>query len=236
MSTTPAGWHADPTGRHEHRYWDGSGWTDHVADAGVAATDRLHALADEPTIVHPGLGGEPTAPQPRVTDATVPGAPVPPTAWPPASPVTPPPRSRPSKRNLWIGLAALGVVAVALIAFLVAGADDDGDRAADRTDVGEDVGDADESSGPEDLEDLEDSLGQVDDLPPFDPENLEAYLAALYKDTFGLTDAQAECLASELTSTFDLANPEQTPEVDEMLDVFQRCEIDPADLGGFGDG
>jgi hypothetical protein len=34
MSTTigqpPADWYADPTGRHERRYWDGSGWTEHV--------------------------------------------------------------------------------------------------------------------------------------------------------------------------------------------------------------
>jgi len=35
----PAGWFADPGGRHQHRYWDGAGWTEHVADAGVAALD-----------------------------------------------------------------------------------------------------------------------------------------------------------------------------------------------------
>jgi uncharacterized protein (AIM24 family) len=34
-------WHPDPTGRHELRYWDGSTWTDHVADAGVQAMDPL---------------------------------------------------------------------------------------------------------------------------------------------------------------------------------------------------
>jgi cell division protein FtsB len=41
LTTTPAGWHPDPTGRHEHRYWDGTKWTDHVGDAGVSATDAL---------------------------------------------------------------------------------------------------------------------------------------------------------------------------------------------------
>ena len=35
----PAGWHPDPSGRHEMRYWNGSGWTDDVSDAGVAAKD-----------------------------------------------------------------------------------------------------------------------------------------------------------------------------------------------------
>lgn len=36
-----AGWHADPTGRHEHRYWDGATWSDQVSDAGTVTTDPL---------------------------------------------------------------------------------------------------------------------------------------------------------------------------------------------------
>ena len=40
-SAPTANWHPDPTGRHEHRYWDGSEWTEHVSDAGVVATDVL---------------------------------------------------------------------------------------------------------------------------------------------------------------------------------------------------
>lgn len=39
--STSAGWHPDPTGRHEHRYWDGESWSDHVADAGVVSRDEL---------------------------------------------------------------------------------------------------------------------------------------------------------------------------------------------------
>ena len=34
-----AGWFADPGGRHDHRYWDGSRWTEHVSDHGVAGVD-----------------------------------------------------------------------------------------------------------------------------------------------------------------------------------------------------
>jgi hypothetical protein len=36
-----AGWLEDPTSRHELRYWDGSAWTDHVSDAGVAGLDPI---------------------------------------------------------------------------------------------------------------------------------------------------------------------------------------------------
>jgi len=37
----PAGWHPDPAGRHEYRYWDGVAWTDQVSDAGAVASDPL---------------------------------------------------------------------------------------------------------------------------------------------------------------------------------------------------
>ena len=46
MTDHPASWLTDPTGRHDHRYWDGTRWTDHVADAGVAATDAYDGPAD----------------------------------------------------------------------------------------------------------------------------------------------------------------------------------------------
>lgn len=38
--TDVAGWQPDPFGRHEVRYWDGSAWTAHVADAGVQGHDE----------------------------------------------------------------------------------------------------------------------------------------------------------------------------------------------------
>ena len=41
MTLPPAGWVADPTERHEHRYWDGSQWTDHVSNGGVTGSDKL---------------------------------------------------------------------------------------------------------------------------------------------------------------------------------------------------
>jgi hypothetical protein len=36
----PAGWHPDPTGRHQYRWFDGARWSHHVGDDGVASTDE----------------------------------------------------------------------------------------------------------------------------------------------------------------------------------------------------
>lgn len=37
----PPAWYPDPTGRHDHRWWDGVEWTAHVADAGDVGSDPL---------------------------------------------------------------------------------------------------------------------------------------------------------------------------------------------------
>jgi hypothetical protein len=37
--TAPPGWHSDPSGVHEFRYWDGTRWSEHVADHGIASVD-----------------------------------------------------------------------------------------------------------------------------------------------------------------------------------------------------
>jgi uncharacterized protein YxjI len=65
---TPAGWHPDPSGRHELRYWDGR-WTEHVASGGKQAYDML-----------PGQSVAPTRPA-----AAAPQAGSPPEVAPPAS-------------------------------------------------------------------------------------------------------------------------------------------------------
>lgn len=59
----PPGWFPDPTGRHDHRWWDGAAWTSHVADAGVASTDSL------PTASAPGIDAA-AAPAPLASAAT----------------------------------------------------------------------------------------------------------------------------------------------------------------------
>jgi len=42
LSAIPARWMNDPTGRHQHRYWDGGQWTENVYDAGVESRDAVH--------------------------------------------------------------------------------------------------------------------------------------------------------------------------------------------------
>jgi hypothetical protein len=37
--SVPPGWYADPAGRYELRYWDGTAWTEHVSRAGQQYTD-----------------------------------------------------------------------------------------------------------------------------------------------------------------------------------------------------
>jgi hypothetical protein len=44
-SSVPAGWKADPTGRHQFRYWDGAGWTENVADHGERTRDSAESVS-----------------------------------------------------------------------------------------------------------------------------------------------------------------------------------------------
>lgn len=41
MTQVPGGWHADPMGRFEYRYWDGTRWTDHVSRGGQTFVDPV---------------------------------------------------------------------------------------------------------------------------------------------------------------------------------------------------
>jgi hypothetical protein len=126
MSEMTPGWQADPTGRFEHRYWDGTQWTDDVSNAGVASTDPFtpgasasdapaadDSGAADPTIAQPAAPTDPTAAWP-----TSPAPPVPPSAIPPAAPSA----GGSNKRVLIGGIAA--VVVVAVVAFLLLGGDD----------------------------------------------------------------------------------------------------------------
>ena len=59
----PASWYADPTGRHQYRYWDGTTWTDQVADDQQTSTD--------PPTMPDGMA-PPSAPPAAVTPGPVP--------------------------------------------------------------------------------------------------------------------------------------------------------------------
>jgi Bacterial PH domain/Short C-terminal domain/Protein of unknown function (DUF2510) len=43
QNATPPNWYADPTGRHQLRYWNGYTCTEHVSDAGRQSTDPVEA-------------------------------------------------------------------------------------------------------------------------------------------------------------------------------------------------
>jgi uncharacterized protein YxjI len=43
-------WYPDPWGRHEHRYYDGTTWTEHVANHGRQAVDPPGGTAHVPTV------------------------------------------------------------------------------------------------------------------------------------------------------------------------------------------
>jgi hypothetical protein len=67
VSDVPAAWYEDPTGRHDHRYWDGARWTEHVADLGVAALEPYDGPPVPPRIEpEPAPEPEPTAVSPTV--------------------------------------------------------------------------------------------------------------------------------------------------------------------------
>ncbi|HEY2271406.1 MAG TPA: phospholipid scramblase-related protein [Jatrophihabitantaceae bacterium] len=50
MTTTQAGWFADPLGRHQLRYFDGSQWTEHVSSNGRTAVDPPVGQGHVPTV------------------------------------------------------------------------------------------------------------------------------------------------------------------------------------------
>lgn len=56
-----AGWQADPFGRHELRYWDGSAWTAHVSDGGVQGSDEPVPTPGEPVPPPPPPAAAPPA-------------------------------------------------------------------------------------------------------------------------------------------------------------------------------
>lgn len=150
MTDNAPRWQPDPTGRFEHRYWDGSQWTDNVANAGVASSDPYDtsvggldetaavdspadAGAGDPTVVGPPTDAAdtgwaaPTAAQPATpADQTAawPTIPPPPSFTPNAGP-PPVTSSGGSKRGLLIGGGILAVVVLAIGAFLLLGGDDE---------------------------------------------------------------------------------------------------------------
>lgn len=63
-----AGWHTDPSGRFDYRYWDGLRWTEHVSKAGTQTVDQGEAV--QPTVpAQAPLPPTAAVPSPSVTVA-----------------------------------------------------------------------------------------------------------------------------------------------------------------------
>lgn len=101
---TDAGWHPDPAGRHELRYWNGTAWTDDVSDRGTTGKDPLSATppqpgAGEPQVSQPEPQAQPQPPQvPPVQQPQPQQPPVPPVPQPQPQPQVPqaqPPQPQP---------------------------------------------------------------------------------------------------------------------------------------------
>jgi hypothetical protein len=233
MSHDPAGWQPDPTGRHDHRYWDGSRWTEHVADGGVASTDPYAPGPaavpgpDEPTAVTAVAEGD-TASYPTA------GAPPP---YVPPSPVAGTGADPRGRRGLFIGAGVLVIVVLAVAAFLALGDDDEPtepltDRSTDTTEPRDEstdgAGDGFGDGGlPEDG--FEDGF---EDLPEdFADGDMEEAIAEAYEQAFDLSEDKAKCLAERITEAFEDEgfDPEQA-----MGDVFgylSDCDISMEELG-----
>jgi len=160
MSDNEAGWQPDPTGQHDHRYWDGSRWTENVADAGVASTDPYVAPTEPtPTAVDPTLTDAPPAPDPT---STWPAAPAPPLPYAPGGQVEP---DGGSKKGLLIGGAVLAAILIGLLAWLALkdddGDDSDTDTVAQTTQPEDEATDdtADDTATTESTEATEDTVG-----------------------------------------------------------------------------
>jgi hypothetical protein len=81
ITPTPAGWYADPTRRHEYRYWDSEDWTEDVSDRGITSTDPV-ALAPPVPVVSTPVS---PAPIPAPVGAAPPPTPVPVPSPPPGA-------------------------------------------------------------------------------------------------------------------------------------------------------
>lgn len=59
MNTSEAGWKADPTGRHQYRYFNGAVFTDQVANSGVQSTDPFDpSMPAATSFAAPAMGGQ----------------------------------------------------------------------------------------------------------------------------------------------------------------------------------
>ena len=206
MNAPTPGWHPDPTGRHEYRYWEGGAWTDDVSDGGATSVDPIDGAsaptaAVDPTQQYaPQYGTQQPGPaQPGPQGGAFPGGPAyggyPSSSgqFPPGQPV----KSGPST-GLLVGLAAVAVALIAGSAFLVtnSGGDDD-DTATDETSGTSDSGDVDDTSDstePDDTDDGDLGLDDIDEDTSTDG-IVDLMALGIQQQSDQITEDQARCAA-----------------------------------------
>jgi len=192
MNAPAPGWLPDPTGRHEHRYWDGSYWTSDVSDGGVTSFDPYDATAQQPqpggfgaqgTPSGPGFGSSPgygAQPQPQGFGSGPYGA--------------QPPRSGGPSAGLLVGLGAAILVVIGLIVFVATNKDDDnkdGDTIASGQDDSTDTTAADDSSS--------DSSTDSGTNSESDQVMIDAMSEGILASSNGaLTEEDADCIAQAM--------------------------------------
>jgi len=229
MSDDPASWRPDPTGKHDHRYWDGTQWTENVADAGIASTDPYEPVPDQP--VSPDAPTVVTA-VPRDDTEAYP-FPAPPPYVPPSPVATGGAGPDRTKRGLVIGGAILAAVALAVIAFLALGGDDDEPTeplAEDSTQTTEDERPQDGQDEPRD--EGEDDGRADPDLDDFDDGDAEDF----FEDAYGISQEQAECLAERVSEAMEEGEVNEADPLSTIFDYLSDCDISLEDITGEREG
>ena len=132
--TNPS-WQADPSGRHELRWWDGQRWTDHVNDHGLTSADPLQPFTPpaatppgvapivEPHTLQPPSFEPPTIAQPTIAQPLYPPTVAQPTYGVPQQWAATPPPLAPNRTPLIVG-GVLAVLAIGVGAFFLLKGDD----------------------------------------------------------------------------------------------------------------
>lgn len=206
MSAAP-GWQPDPTGRHEHRFWDGTRWTDDVADRGVASVDPLAGPARPATPTPP-------TPQPQPQPQPIPQPQPQPQPAPQHFAAQPTGGDGDGGGRSTALLVALGVVVLALVAgilVVLTGQDDGDDEATDTTTTS-----TTEATTTTTTTDPDDSSDQV----------VEEFATAIHEGSDGnFSLDQARCMARGI---LDVIGLERLAEV--RIEAGDDVTVNPVDL------
>lgn len=219
MNSPAPGWLPDPTGRHEHRYWDGFNWTSDVSDGGVTSFDPYEAAPQQPQqplgYGPQGYSSGPYGAQPAGGGGSGPST------------------------GLLVGLGAAILVVIIAIVFVVAsgGDDDDNDPIATTDENSDDSGDDTTDTTGDDSSDTTD--GGDSDISESDQVIIDGMAAGIMSSSNGaLTQEDADCIAeemyteigferlAEMTADADPTDPLggfSSEELAEVMDVMLTC-------------